>query len=448
MHSAFILGIFLGALLWTPSAPASKPASEEFIAPLQATTPRPALRSTGRVRTVNKDELTGKPAFHAKNAQAAIIAAIDQKTAGCWMIRYGTDFGWVAAGQVRYPASENPVALRRSQQEARFKAFTDARTRLAGCLRALSPEARRAVAERLEQDASIQLALINLATNDAEKWEQALRILARGFVAYSVEEDTANHSIQVNLVTTPKTATQLTRPAANAIEATSIQAGLAQLLAEIQAGLIPPAGNRLIVVNASGELTLVGYASNLIGVHPNEAAQDKLRVDAEKIATARATEAIIGLAIGDDARWQRSLDEVSQSEVRTAASGYDDNEPSAKRFRQIRDLAMASARDDPGLQSLIEGNLPSSAAIKRFSEEDRVAVAVIYTPTVRKPAPPPPVIEPVVEPASDSPAMPSFTEPSPDGSPTPSVSPAAESSTSSISPATPVIEPSAPTEAH
>ncbi|MCB1765034.1 MAG: hypothetical protein KDJ22_03090 [Candidatus Competibacteraceae bacterium] len=445
MHSALILGIFLGAMSWMSPAPASKSAPEEFIVPLQATTSRSTLRNSGRVRLVKKDELTGKPAFQAKNAQTAIIAAINQKTSGCWMIRYGTDFGWVAASNIHYSASDNPVTLRRSQQEARFKAFTDARTQLAGCLRALSPEARRAVAKRLEQDSSIQLALINLATNDAEKWEQALRILARGFVAYSVEEDTAkhSHSIQVNLVTTLKTATQLTRPAANAIEATSIQEGLAQLLAEIQAGLIPPVGNRLIVVNASGELTLVGYAINLIGVHPNAAAQDKLRVDAEKIATARATEAIIGLAIGDDTRWQHNLDEISQREVRTAASGYDDNEPSANRFRQIRDLVMASAKDDPGLQTLVEGNLPSSAAIKRFGEEDRVAVAVIYTPTVRKPAPPPPPpATPVVEPANDSPVMPSVTEPSPGSSPPPPVPPAAESSTT----IPPVIESSEPTE--
>lgn len=439
----FFLGIFLGVLLWTAPASANKPGSGEFTVPLQETTPRAELRAPVRVRTI-KDELTGEPAFRAKTAQAAISAAIDQGVAGCWMIRYGADFGWVAAGNVRYPASENPVALRRSRQEARFKAFTDARTRLSGCLRALSPAARRSVAEQIEQDGAIQLALINLATNDAEKWEQALRILARGFVAYSVEENTAQRSIQVNLVATPKTATQLlTRPAPNAIEATSIQEGLGQLLAEIQAGLIPPAGNQLIVVNASGELTLVGYAINLIGVHPNAAAQDKLRVDAEKIATARATEAIIGLAIGDDSRWKSSLDQISLGEIQTAASGYDDHEPSARRFTQIRDLVMASAKDDLGLQTLIEGNLPASAAIRRFGGEDMVAVAVIYTPTVRKPAPPPPSppAQPVAEPAADLTLPPAIEPPAVDLS-TPPVLPDIESSST---PTAPAAEPSTET---
>ncbi|MCB1822085.1 MAG: hypothetical protein KDI73_10970, partial [Candidatus Competibacteraceae bacterium] len=409
---------------------------------LQATSPRAAPRASGRVRKV-KDNLTGEPAFRAKTAQAAITAAIEQDAAGCWMIRHNAGFGWVSSGHVRYPASENPVALRRSRQEARFQAFTDARTRLNGCLRTLSPEARRSVTERLEQDGAIRLALINLATNDAEKSEQALRILARGFVAYSVDENAADHSIQVNLVTTPRTASQLTRPAAQAIEAISLQDGLRQLLAEIQAGLIPPVGHRLIVVNASGELALVGYALNLVGFHPNPEAQDKLRVDAEKIATARATEALVGLATGNDARWWNSLDEISQNEVRAAGSGYDDNEPSVRRFGQIRDLVMASAVDDPGLQTLRDGGLPTAAAIRRFGDENLVTVAVIYTPTVRKPTPP--TVEPATETTVEPGAAPAPSASEPSGESSPASLPSAAPATETASPATPVA---APTESH
>lgn len=400
------LWILLGMLLWTPAAPAGKPPAEEFTVPLQTAAPRLSPRSSDRVRKI-KDELTGESALQAKTAQAAIAAAISQNASGCQMIRFGAGFGWVATGNASYPASNNPVALRRSRQEARAKAFTEARTRLAGCLRALTPEARRRVAESLEQDDAIRLALINLAANDAEKWEQALRILARGFVAHSVENHTQKSSIQVNLVTTPKTATRLTRPTANALETTSIQEGLRQALAEIQAGLIPPAGNQFIVVNATGEIALIGYAMNLVGVHPDPTAQDKLRADAEKIAVNRATEALVGLAT-DDRGWQNGLDEVSRDELRSAASGYDESEPSVRRFTQIRDLVMAAAKDDPGLQTLRDGSLPTAAVTKRFSSEDAVAVAVVYTPTVRKPASP-------SRSASDSPAPPAPATTKPPG---------------------------------
>ncbi len=285
----------------------------------------------------------------------------------------------------------------------------------------------------------MRLALINLAANDAEKREQALRILARGFVAHSVQEQTDPGLIRVHLVATPKTATRLTRPTASAMESLSLQEGLRQSLAEIEAGLIPSMGNRLIVVNASGELTLIGYAINRIGAHPDPAAQDKLRTDAEKIAIAHASEALVGLASGDDSGWRNSLDEISRSETQTAASGYDDSEPSARRFAQIRDLILSAAKDDPGLQTLREGNLPTAAAIKRFSGEGAVIVAVIYTPTVRKPLAPPPAL--ISEPPASPP--PSALAPS-EAPPAPPESPATPSAPPLASPTAPL--PSAPSE--
>ncbi|QQS53778.1 MAG: hypothetical protein IPM89_13100 [Candidatus Competibacteraceae bacterium] len=405
MRALSCLCFLLGTLLWLPPAPAANSASEEFAVPLQGT-PAPARakpRRSERARTI-KDDMTGEPALRARTAQGAIAAAIGQRAAGCRMIRFKRGFGWVATGKARYPAAENPVATRRTRQEARLSAFLDARARLAGCLRDLAPEARKRIAEYLKTDDAIRLALINLATNEQERRQQALKILTRGFVTYSSEEDAADRAIHVNLVATPKTALRLTRPAAAAIETVTLKEGLRQLLAEIEGRLIPPAGNRLIVVNATGELALVGYAVNLIGTHPEPAAQEKLRADAAKIATARATEALMGLATGDDAAWIAGLDEISQAEIRGAASGYDASEPSVRRFAQIRELAMSRIKDAAGLQALREGRLPPEAVVKQFAGEDSIAVAVVYTPSIKQPEPVPAAQPPVPAPASGEPA--------------------------------------------
>ena len=425
----FLSCILLGGLSWLGPASAARAAVEEFAVPLQAAAPNPPLRSASRARVV-KDATTGEMALHAKTAQGAIAAAISQRVAGCRLIGFSDNgFGWVVTGIAHYAATDQPVAVRRARREARLKAFMDARTRLNGCWRALSPEAQRRITENLEQNDAIRLALVNLAANDQERYEQALTILARGFVAYAVEDDSVGHAIRAHLVATPKTATRLTRPIASAMEAVSLREGLKQLQAEVGNGLIPPVGNRLIVVNATGELALVGYAVNLIGIHPDPVAQDQLRAAAEKIATLRATEALMGLAAGDDAGWQAGLDEASRDEIRAAASGYQDAEPSAKRFGQIRDLIMGAVKDDPGLQALREGRLPSAATVKRFSGEDAITVMASYVPTVRKreiqpPArpvapPPAPVAFPASAPASPPPAPP--IEPAP--IPTPSLDP-------------------------
>ncbi|MBE2293962.1 MAG: hypothetical protein IAF00_03395 [Phycisphaerales bacterium] len=413
-HFCFPLGLFL----WLSPAPAARPAPEEFIAPLQTTSAPTHLKSegsSGQVRTI-RDKLTGKQALQAGTAKTAITAAIKQRVPGCHMIRYKGGFGWVVTGAAHYPAIDNPVTIRRTRQEARFKAFLDARTRLADCLRNLTPEAQQRITQSLETDDAIQLALINLATNEQERQQQVLKILARGFVAYSSEEDTASHTIYVNLVTTPKTATRLTRPASTAMETVALKEGLRQLLAEVEGRLIPPAGNRLIVVNSTGELALVGYAVNLIGVHPESAIQEKLRADAEKIATAHAIEALAGLIAGDDATWITGLDSASQAEVQADASGYSEEESSVRRFAQIRELTMSGIKTDAALQALREGHPSPEIVIKQFMGEDNVAVAVVYTPAVKKREPPPrpSVPKPVVTSPSPAPeSTPIVSEPAP-----------------------------------
>ena len=386
---AWIIG---SALFWTSTASVAKPVPDEFIAPLQAGAVSSTPRKPAPIRTI-KDELTQQPTVRARTAQAAIAAVVGQRAAGCWMIRFGMGLGWVVTGTASYRDSENPVALRRSRQDARLKAFTDASVRLAGCLAELPPEARQRITEVLEQNDAIRLALINLAFTDADTREQALKILARGFVTYLADDDPQQRTVSVSLVTTPKTAVRLTRPAPNAVEAVSLQEGLRQVQAEIKAGLIPPVGNRLIAVNATGELALVGYAVNLIGAHPDPAAQDKLRIDAEKIATGRATEALMGLATGDDTAWQNGLDEASRNDILAFNGGYADGEPSVTRFAQVRDLIMTAIKDDAGVIALRENRLPSAVTVKRFSGEDTITVLVSYIPPVKKreskPVPPP-----------------------------------------------------------
>ena len=415
--------ILVSGLAWLAPAPAAKPDTEEFTAPLQASAaaPIPLLRGASRARLV-KNEITGEMALHAKTAQDAIAAAISSRAPGCRAISFGRNgFGWVATGIAPYAATDQqPATVRQARREARFKAFTDARTRLHSCLRALPPEAQQRITRNLEQNDAIRLALVNLATNDRERYEQALGILARGFVAYAVEDDAASQATRVHLVATPNTATRLTRPTASAMEATSLREGLKQTQAEIESGLIPPVGNRLIVVNATGELALVGYAVTVISVHPEPVAQDQLRAAAGKTATTRATEALVRLAAGDDAGWQSGLSETSREEIGTAASGYQDAEPSASRFGQIRDLIMTAIKDDPGLQALREGQLPPAATVKRFGNEETVAVMVSYAPLVKKRviSPPVPPSVPLAAPRPEPPAPP---EPPP---PTPTTEPA------------------------
>ena len=386
-----------GVLSHSPAGATPGP-DDEFIAPLQAavaTPSPPAPKSSGQVRIIKQDS-SGMLTLRARTAQDAITAAIGQRSViGCRMLRFSGDhLGWIVTGAAGYARIGNVALARR---EARFKAFMDARMRLTACLSALPPDLRRLIGERLQQDDAIRLALVNLATNDAERQEQALRMVTRGFVAYAVEDDPAKFAIRVHLVTTPRTATRLTRPTAFALETASLAEGLKQTLAEVGGGLIPAVGNRLIVVNATGEIALIGYASHPVSRLPDDppAGQETQQAEAEQVALRSATEALTGLVTGDDAGWQSGLNPTRRDQIRMVASGYDDGEPSARRFGHIRDLMQTQIKDDPGLQALREGTLPTTATLKRFNSPEMVTAVVIYAPLVKKREVTPPAQQPV-----------------------------------------------------
>ncbi|MBL8251123.1 MAG: hypothetical protein JNK31_05605, partial [Candidatus Competibacter sp.] len=123
----WMLSLVLGSVA---PAQAASPVADEFAAPLQ-TAPaatRSGAGASGRLR-LSKDAATGEPVLNAATAQAAINLAAGQRVAGCQMIRFGKGFGWVGTGTAPYAASENPIALYRARQDARFKAFLDADAR-------------------------------------------------------------------------------------------------------------------------------------------------------------------------------------------------------------------------------------------------------------------------------------------------------------------------------
>ena len=79
-----------------------------------------------------------------------------------------------------------------------------------------------------------------------------MQMLLKGFVVYAVEDDTANRKVYVSIVTTPKTRGKFNRPSPNGLEADSIRDGLGQVLLEIQTGLIPPVGGKMISSSCHG----------------------------------------------------------------------------------------------------------------------------------------------------------------------------------------------------
>jgi hypothetical protein len=301
----YVLSVGLSMALSFSAVPlrAAPPSADDFLPPVQAASEeqRQALTQVqGPVEQV-KDPVTGQNVVQAQSAQDAINSVVARRTAGSEMVRFGSGIGWVATGVGVYEVMENPTATRISRRNAYVRAFTDAQKYLTASLNGLSSTGRTQVLDQMETLTTAQADLTNSASSQEEKLEQAARMLLRGFVIYGVEDDTEKKSVYVSIVTTPKTRGQLNRPTQNGLEAESVREGLNKVLVEVQNGLVPPVGGRIIQVPGTGEIAFVGFGSDVVRTSNNPAMQAKQRLNADKVAQMRAKDALVGLLIGESA---------------------------------------------------------------------------------------------------------------------------------------------------
>lgn len=383
--------LFLSTL-WLSALPvqAAPPSADDFLPPVQASTPEQQKQLgqvQGPVQEV-KDPTTGQTAAEGKTAQDAINYVVNKHSAGAEMIKFGSGIGWVATGMGGYDVMENSTATRIAKRNAYVKAFLDAKKKLAEALNGLSNEGRTQVVEQMEQVTDNKTDLANFAATQDEKLEQAVQMLLKGFVIYAVEDDTAKKTVYVSIVTTPKTRGQFNRPSPNGMEADSIRDGLSQVLLEIQNGLIPPVGGKIIQVPATGEIAFVGFGSDVIRSSDNAAMQLKMRLNAEKIAQMRAKDALVGMIIGDDTGWKGKLDETTQQTIQDFETSDSGPDASLQRFEKTRQSFLNVQKSSEQFQSVRSGILPPGVTPKSFTSKDdaEVYAVAVYIPSVSQQA--------------------------------------------------------------
>ncbi len=364
---------------------AAPPSADDFLPPVQAASEeqRQALTQVqGPVEQV-KDPVTGQNVVQAQSAQDAINTVVARRAAGSEMVRFGSGIGWVATGAAVYEVMENPTATRISRRDAYVRAFLDAKRHLAESMKGLSTTGRTQILEQMETLTTAQADLTNAASSQEEKMEQAVRMLMRGFVIYGVEDDTEKRTVFVSIVTTPKTRGQLNRPTPNGLEAESVREGLNKVLVEVQNGLVPPVGGRIIQVPDSGEIAFVGFGSDVVRTSSNPAMQAKQRLNADKVAQMRAADALVGMLIGDDTGWKAKLDEVTKKTIAEFEGSDGGADPSQQRFAQQSDAFRNVQKSSEEFQSIRQGVLPPGVTRKSFASKDEgemYAIAV-YVPS-------------------------------------------------------------------
>ncbi|EIC23072.1 hypothetical protein [Thiorhodovibrio frisius] len=386
VYAALLLGLCVGL---TGNVMAQELSADDFLSPVAAATPAEAEELTtieGPVQEID-DSVTGEQVVQAETAQDAINYVVNQRSVGAEMMRFGSGIGWVATGQGSYEVMENPTATRIAKRNAYVRAFMEAKAKLAEALDGLSSEGQTVILEAMESETNAAADLANFTSTQEEKLEQAVQMLLKGFVVYSVEDNTESKQVFVSIVTTPKTRGQFNRPTGNGLEATSVREGLDQVLTEIKNGLVPPVGGRIISVPATGEMAFVGFGSDVVRTSSNASLQAKQKLNAQKIANMRASDALVGLLIGDDTSWKSKLDDQTQQII----AEFEDSEGESgdvtrERFEQARTTFVNTQASSEEFRSLRRGVLPPGVQRKSFASPDEAEVyaLAVYIPSITK----------------------------------------------------------------
>ncbi|HEY1806377.1 MAG TPA: hypothetical protein VGG45_18040 [Terracidiphilus sp.] len=315
----------------------------------------------------------------AASAQDAVNAA-EQKNIddgmGARMVQFPSGLGFVATGLATYRMLENPTATRIAKRKAYVIAFAKAKKNLAEILGGLTNEGKETVRESLVNINLPKSEMSNISTQSDEALKQTVDMMLRGFVIYEVKDDTAQRTVYVTIVTTPKTRGKLARPAPNVVESTDLREGLNQVIAEVRGGLVAPVGGRIIVMRTTGETAFVGFGSSVVRASNNNAVQVKLNVEAQKIAAMRAKDALCGLIIGDKASWEGSVVESMKDQVQEFES-LDQSDPlaqkdpeSVRKLDEARQTFVARLESNDIYQSARSGILPPGVNTKTWFDSD------------------------------------------------------------------------------
>jgi hypothetical protein len=391
-----VVGLFLGFLVSFNGAAFAAISVDDFLPPAQAATPEEAeallaVENPGEVREVEGD-VTGEPAIAAASAQDAINAWVARRSEGFQEIVFPSGFGFISTGVSTYEKHENSVATRASKRNAYARAYLRAKQQLTEGLNGVYTTGDTKAFERIATvNESLGQTLANVKEKTSEAIRQRVDGFLRGYVVYEVLDDVNESRVYLTIVTTPRTQGHYDRPDTDTISAASVQEGLQQVLAEIENGLTPPVGGRMIYVPATEELAFVGFGSAVVGRTDNTAAQAKLELNAERIAKVRAKDALCGLVIGE----QIGSTEKVESEISSMSKDFNElskddpivknnqdhpgyvklqNSVSAFKAAEVNVTVITGAR---------QGILPSGVKQESWLDEDKAfsyAVAV-YLPS-------------------------------------------------------------------
>ena len=290
--------------------------------------------------------------------------------------------GYIAGATESYEVFDNPDATQHSLRLAYVRAYTKAKAELTRGLRGLSGRGRDRLQESFNEVTTGAESAYNFSTVYEEDLQQAVEGLLRGYVVYEVEHRLEKKQEYVSLATSLKTISAVSNISGAVVQTSSLRAGMDYVLQQINLGIVPPVGGKIVFVPSTGETAVISFGSDIIRHHDNPTTARKLLQVAERVATVRANDAMIGLINGDQITWNtglRTTTAYSQKEFQEVVEDDPTIQHEVLDEVQHRFLSTMAVTDD--YHSFRNGQMPPGVNTQLKTDEYWVYAVNVYLPS-------------------------------------------------------------------
>lgn len=345
------------------------------------------------------------------------LGGLTERPGGVQIIETGSGYGIVGVGSAWYDTErDNANLVLEDQRRAWMEADLSARAQVARFLNQVDVKGRQEIASRLHLANTEEFAGANLDATATEDYSAVVNAMVTGLVTYDVLDDPDTGEVRVSVVSTPKTRGETRGADSRTVLASSIEAGMAQIMNQLALNVVPPVGAKLVTVPETGETVFVGFGADVIQRHENKRVQGEIRAAAQRAAELRAQSALVALLRGQriesDSTFSSRFEEMNREFDRiTEESG----EIVIRGARVGRASVVSEKVSESKTVSVVDGKTPAGTMLKVFERPGSrwVYVLAIYAESIPAllrggpPASPPP------PPPSDTAPPPTQTRPAP-----------------------------------
>lgn len=318
--------------------------------------------------------------------QAAHQSLLETNEDGIRLIQVASGIGILSTGGAHYQTYDNMNATLLSKRGAYNQAYLIAKKQLVENMNGIEVQCGNMARVTMDVIDTGTESVANTQNAMIENCLESVEGSLAGYVTFDVYDNVDSKHVRVSLISTPKTRAQISLNRGAVTQTTDPNDIFRQVVTDINRGVLPPMGAKVLTNETTGEVILLGYGSAIIRENSNARVASRLKDTANRQSQTRARAALLGTLQGEEVYWQGGFDErqIESAQQFEYEDPYLADPETVNLLSQDKEMFLnhLTTADDYG--TIARGELPAGVSMRSFTSEDghwQYSVAV-YSPTL------------------------------------------------------------------